>query len=51
MSNKKYFQSLGFIATFILGAILSVNASANPAPDFTLQSSTGENVRLAEQRG
>lgn len=25
--------------------------AASPAPDFTLKSSTGENIRLAEQRG
>lgn len=30
--------------------VAGANAS-DPAPDFTLQSSTGENVRLAEQRG
>ncbi len=39
-----------------LGLVLAVStfavtASADQAPDFTLQSSTGENVRLAEQRG
>jgi len=50
-----------FISSFVkksialsMGALLSTMALvavAEPAPDFTLQSSTGENVRLAEQRG
>lgn len=30
---------------------LSASLQAEPAPDFTLKSNTGENVRLAEQRG
>lgn len=41
---------LNFFAAVAL-ASFSLVVSANPAPDFTLQSSTGENVRLAEQRG
>lgn len=36
----------GFLALF-----LSAGAQAEPAPDFTLKSNTGENVRLEEQRG
>ena len=35
----------------MLVSLFAVGLSAEPAPDFTLQSSTGENVRLAEQRG
>ena len=37
----------------VSGSCLVAAASwaASPAPDFTLKSSTGENVRLAEQRG
>ena len=52
MINKKRFHLLVVLfCTFAVSSVLSFNASANPAPDFTLQSSTGENVRLAEQRG
>ena len=45
-------SSLKKIATFAAALLLSsVAFAADPAPDFTLKSSTGENVRLAEQRG
>ncbi len=48
MSLQKMFARVAVVVSL---AILSLSASADPAPDFTLQSSTGENVRLAEQRG
>jgi thiol-disulfide isomerase/thioredoxin len=46
------FSSLKKIAMFAAAFLVSsVTFAADPAPDFTLKSSTGENVRLAEQRG
>ena len=44
----KKMLGLGFM---LAAGLCAVTASAEPAPDFTLQSSTGENIRLAEQRG
>lgn len=38
------------MAAFLLAGT-ALNASADAAPDFTLASNTGDNVRLAEQRG
>src|SRR5690625_1073684 len=35
----------------LLALFLATGAQAEPAPDFTLKSNTGENLRLAEQRG
>ncbi len=39
-----------FVATLSLGAQAAVTAQA-PAPDFTLKSAEGKNLRLKEQRG
>jgi thiol-disulfide isomerase/thioredoxin len=45
-------SSLKKMAAFATAILLSSAVfAADPAPDFTLKSSTGENVRLAEQRG
>lgn len=44
--NKIIHLGMGLIASLFVG-----NVSAEPAPDFTLLSSTGENVRLGELRG
>lgn len=39
------------LGVLLAAGFFAINASATPAPDFTLLSSSGENVRLAEQRG
>ena len=44
----KKILGLGFM---LAAGMFAATASADPAPDFTLQSSSGDNVRLAEQRG
>jgi thiol-disulfide isomerase/thioredoxin len=44
-------NSLSRFLLLIVACSLSWLALAEPAPDFTLKSNTGENVRLAEQRG
>jgi peroxiredoxin len=52
MSLQKYLpKKILAVGVIFTAGLLAVNASADPAPDFTLQSSTGENVRLVEQRG
>lgn len=39
------------ISLFLAALLLAGTAAATPAPDFTLKSHGGENLRLAEQRG
>ncbi|HSX51951.1 MAG TPA: TlpA disulfide reductase family protein [Cellvibrio sp.] len=50
--HKKYLHKkiLG-LGLALAASAFALSASAEQAPDFTLQSSTGDNVRLAEQRG
>src|SRR6187402_1042678 len=42
---------LGMAATVLVSLSAVAAEAPAPAPDFTLKSATGENVRLAEQRG
>jgi thiol-disulfide isomerase/thioredoxin len=44
-------KSLGGLAISLCMSTIAFAAATTPAPDFTLKSSTGENVRLAEQHG
>jgi len=49
--NTRLVKKLLSVGAVLVAGFISTNSLADPAPDFTLLSSTGENVRLAEQRG
>lgn len=49
--QKKLHKKIVVLGLMLATGLFALGASADPAPDFTLQSSTGENVRLTEQRG
>lgn len=49
--NTALVKKLLGVGAVLVASFISTNSIANPAPDFTLLSSTGDNVRLAEQRG
>ena len=50
--NKTGNRATGYwVALLFLASPFALAADPVPAPDFTLKSNSGENVRLAEQRG
>jgi len=49
--NTRLVKKLLSVGVVLVAGFISTHSVADPAPDFTLLSSTGENVRLAEQRG
>ena len=57
MSLQQYLRKQGLnkkvlgLGLMLAAGMFTAAVSADPAPDFTLQSSSGDNVRLAEQRG
>jgi len=50
-STELFMNKFFKLASALLLLIFAANIQAEPAPDFTLKSNTGENIRLAEQRG
>lgn len=50
MQIKNYLLGLAF-SVFAASSIASSGLAGQPAPDFALKSSTGENLRLSEYRG
>ena len=50
--KQSYLLSVVFISILLSGSLISSNATANSlAPNFTLKSKEGENVRLSDHRG
>jgi peroxiredoxin len=52
-SLKESIQTVCVVGAFLVSTFIAaaVSAEPTPAPDFTLKSSLGTNVRLSEQRG
>jgi len=51
LSKKNLHKKIIGFGFMLAAGMFAATVSADPAPDFTLQSSSGDNVRLAEQRG
>ena len=51
LSKSRLYKKMLGLGVIVAAGFIGASAFADPAPDFTLKSSTGENVRLAEQRG